>query len=174
MLSNQNVRTLLKSESLPIPFKSWNYFHYSFASRAHTRREILEGLFSPQTQLFTFAPSDTFNGYQFELVPDFFSYLTISPELNICTSGKEDLVNGFRQGRHLRWKVKKDGKTVALASIMKPRRGNKFKTYIIGPSHSEKENLNPDLQKAYKDFIVTYYKKITASYNKKALSIQSN
>lgn len=163
-----------------IPLTQWQSCHFTYLShyyfdRQQSINQILSRMFQFARQgLYSYTPNDEINGHKVQLLTSYFELMTITQDLNVCTAVREDLVEGFLKGTHLRWKITdEDGKTVGVIGVLHQKqnfqrtklfKGLNFEIYALGRNHRELANAETPEARVFESFIKKHGRQIVESY----------
>lgn len=173
ILDNLSPEDLVK-----VKFSSWqnchyNYFFHHLLFYKEEISQIIELMTRTPCEAFSYRPSDTLYGHRVEFIDSYFDLMVITQDLHVCTAGRGDLIEGFLNGNHLRWRiVSPEGKIVGVGTIQnkngsfdkkKSFNGKDFEVYALGYRHTYLENSKSIEGKVFWKFIDLHGAKIAKS-----------
>lgn len=164
-----------------IPLSQWQNCHFTYLShyffdKQESISQILSRMFSkPKQGLFNYIPNDEILSHKVELITSYFDLMTITQDLNVCTAVRKDLVEGFLNGTHLRWKMtNKEGTTVGVIGFLyqnksfqraKMFKGSNFEVYALGRNHMELGTNKEEESEVFHLFCKKHGQKIVDGFN---------
>jgi hypothetical protein len=173
-----------------IPLSQWQPCHFTYLSHYYFDYQqsvprILSRMFQTATQgVYTYTPNDQILGHKVELITSYFDLMTITQDLNVCTAVRQDLVDGFLKGTHLRWKISnEDGITVGVIGVLYQKhsfqrtklfKGLNFEVYALGRNHRELNDSSTVEDKVFSIFINRHGQKIIDSFQNPDLMAEAS
>lgn len=163
-----------------VPLDQWQNCHFTYLSHYYFDHQqnisqILSRMFEkPKNRLYGYIPNDEIKGHKVENITSYFDLMTITQDLNVCTAVRKDLVEGFLNGTHLRWKIiNEDGLTVGVIGVLhhkgsfsrvKMFKDLNFEVYALGRNHRELSKASLPEDEVFQLFCDKHGRKIMESF----------
>ena len=172
------LENMSKKDQVRAKFASWQPCHFEYFFKRiirenETIEQVIDLMLRVPKEQFSYRPSDSLYGYKVELINSYLDLMVITQDLYVCTAVRSDLVEGFLDGSHLRWKiVSPEGKITGVGTIQyktgsiskkKSFNGKDFEVYALGYRHTYLENSKSMEGKVFWKFIDLHGSKIAKS-----------